>query len=808
MRNFPFDSSGISNMKIRQIVRATLLLATLGVALAGCSGSEERKAAYLEHGKQLFAQGNYVKAQLELKNALQIDPKIAEAHFLLGEIAEQKQDWRNAFGQYKAATDLKPDYHDAQVKLGRIYLLGGDDAQAMDIAEAILKANAADVDGRLLKALVFGKRNDTQSAIDLVKPIVTADAGNVEAVLTLATLYVRTQKETEAAHVLNAAVAADPKDARLYLALAQLKVKDDPVEAERLLKKVVELEPDNYAYRVSLSGFYIQQKRLDDAEKLLRDGAAAKPEDYSRVMLLADFLSQKRGPAEAEKALKEALQAKPDEDARSFGLAKFYIATRQADKAEAVYKDVLKRVSEGPTWVAANNALADLLVGKHDLSGANELIARVLKESPKDSGALLLRGRIAMINKDPEAAIADYRQILHDDPNSTPVLKLLAEAQLANNQPELASDNVDRVIEADPNDVSARIAKIRLLFATKDLAGALKACSDAQTLSPGNPVILDLKAQILIAQQDWKSAIEAANELQKIAPNQPTGHLHLGRIDLLQGKGDAAVGEFEKAVELAPDSPDLWAVLIRADLALQHTDKAVGRMQALIKKNAKHPFAHELLAELYETQKQDAKAEAEFHKAIDAVPAWSVPVVKLAEFYQKAGKIDKAAGVYRDAISRYENLGLIVKLAELYVANQRTNDALALYRDVLNRHPDADVVANNLASTLLADPKADAKAIDEAYSLAKRFESSDNPFYLDTLAWVLYRKDDFKAALPLLDKATKRADRVGVLQYHLGMTRYRLGDKAAAKLALEKATDSAAGQYQGLDEAKATLAKL
>ncbi len=796
-------------MTPRQIARLTFASALLGLTLTACSGSEERKAAYLEHGKQLFAEGNYVKAQLELKNALQIDPKIAEAHFLLGRIAEQKQDWRAAFGQFKSAVDLNPTYSAAQIKLGRLYLLSGDADQAMAMADAVIKVDANDVDGLLLKALVLGRRHEDQQAIDIVKRILDNTPENAEAAITLATLYTRADKKDDAARVLSAAIKVKSDEPRLYLALAQLKLSKDPGESERLIKKVIELEPDNYANRVRLSGFYIQQNRLDDAEQLLRNGVAAKPEDFSRTLLLADFLAQKRSLDAAEAVLTDAVNAKADDRARRFALAKFYASTRQSDKAEAVYKEVLKNVEEGPDWVLANNSLAEILLAKRDLNGSSELIGRVLKENPKDSGALLLRGRVAMLRQDPEAAIVDFRQVLHDDPNATAVLKLLAEAQLANHQPELANDNIDRVIEATPNDLSARIAKIKLLMVTKDLPGALKASNEALGLSPGNPSVLDLQIQVLAEQKNWSGAVEAARQLQKSTPNEPAGHLHLGRIYALQEKGDAAVGEFEKAVALAPENADLWAVLVRADVALKHTDKAIGRMRTLIKKNAKHPFAHELLAELYESKNQTSKAEGEYVKAAEANPNWSIPVVKLAELYQRKGEVDKAIALYKRVNATHENLGLLVKLAELYVANQRTEDALALYRDVLNRHPDADVIANNLASTLMGGmSNLDAKDIDEAYTLAKRFENSDNPFYLDTLAWALYQKGDYKAALPLLEKSVAKAERFAVLQYHLGMTHYRLGDKAAAKQALEKAVAEGIADYPGIDEARAVLAKL
>ena len=102
--------------------RVIVLIAVAVLSVAACGGREARKDSYLKAGERYYAEGNYPKARVELLNVLQIDPKAARAHYLIGRIAEKKGDIRAAFGQYKAAADLDSKYVAPREKLARIYL--------------------------------------------------------------------------------------------------------------------------------------------------------------------------------------------------------------------------------------------------------------------------------------------------------------------------------------------------------------------------------------------------------------------------------------------------------------------------------------------------------------------------------------------------------------------------------------------------------------------------------------------------------------------------------------------------------------
>src|SRR6516162_2294143 len=79
------------------------------LALAGCGGAEARKAAHLEKGREFYAAGNYEKARIEFRNALQIAPNDVEARYQNGLVDERLGNPREAAQFYQGTLDINPD---------------------------------------------------------------------------------------------------------------------------------------------------------------------------------------------------------------------------------------------------------------------------------------------------------------------------------------------------------------------------------------------------------------------------------------------------------------------------------------------------------------------------------------------------------------------------------------------------------------------------------------------------------------------------------------------------------------------------
>ena len=91
----------------------------------GCAGKEETRNNHYKKGEALFAQKDFVKAKLEFKNALQIDPKFAPAYHKLGECEIRLKNWRQAFGFLSKAAELDSELWEAQLSLAEMFMMAG-----------------------------------------------------------------------------------------------------------------------------------------------------------------------------------------------------------------------------------------------------------------------------------------------------------------------------------------------------------------------------------------------------------------------------------------------------------------------------------------------------------------------------------------------------------------------------------------------------------------------------------------------------------------------------------------------------------
>ena len=129
---------------------AAMAALALLLTLSACGGPQERKAQYRAKALDYIQAGNFPKARVALRNVLKIDPKDADAYFLVAQVEEKEKNWRNAVANYQQVIEIVPDHKDALIILAKYYL----EAKLVDevgrAADKVLEKNPQDPQACLL----------------------------------------------------------------------------------------------------------------------------------------------------------------------------------------------------------------------------------------------------------------------------------------------------------------------------------------------------------------------------------------------------------------------------------------------------------------------------------------------------------------------------------------------------------------------------------------------------------------------------------------------------------------------------------
>jgi tetratricopeptide (TPR) repeat protein len=794
-------------------VGSKAVLFAMAVIMAGslgaCGGREGRLAKHMERAKEQLQRADRIKARLELKNVLQIDPKNAEAFFLSGQVAEQESDWANAYGFYQRAVELRAGYTEAQIKLGRVFFMFGEPEKAAAMARAVLVQRPNDPEARTLGAAVKAATGDTQAAIREAQAVLGSHPGREDTISLLAGVYRKLDDNAGAENTLLTGIEANARSVSMRLDLASLFLQTNQfARAEEPLREVAELEPGKLEHRVRLAAYYANAGALDKAEQLLREVVQAAPDDEQRWLILAEFLSRKRKPELAELELQSYLKEHGKSLKVRLALASLYQEMGRADAAETAHRDAVESSVSGPDRIKARNELARFLMARGKAPEALALVSEILKDNVRDEAALLTRGKLALEKRDAPSAIADFRALVKGQPNAVEYLSLLARAHMLNGEPELARETLADAVAVNPTDAQVRLLWIEFLAQSREYDVALKEADEALKIAPLDLALLQIKAALQAIKKDVKAAEQTMLQLKNIAVDQALGHHRLGSFYLASRKFEAAIAEFDAALKKSPDAFDSLAGIIQAYLGLEKPEAALARLAQQEKQKSSDAQIDYLRGEVYASQeKHAAEAERYFRAAIRRNPAWQVPYLSLKNLLVKRRDFAAAEQMLREGIKSLPGDPLLMfSLASVFETAGDFDRAQAQYEAILKADPNLDIAANNLAA-LLTDRRGDKASLDRARELAARFENSYNPIFLDTLGWAFVKSGQVARGLPMLERASGLAPEISVFQYHVGYGKYKKGELAEAKVHLRKALAGKA-DYPGAAEVKTLLGAL
>jgi len=738
-------------------LRLIVLCSLVAALFTGCSRDPNvRKQKYFESGERYFSKGKYREAAIQYANAVQIDPRFAQAHFQLGKTYLDLHDWIHAYQELARAVELAPDNYEAHAELANLL-----------------------ISARQMK--------DAQTHLDLLRQKQPNDPATHEA---WANFYSAENDLGAAIQEMQKGIAADPNRSNSYLTLALFQLRSGQFDdAETNFKKAAALDPKSMNAQLALGAFYQTRNRLPEAEVQFRHAIDVDPKDPQARAAFVRLLMTEGKKSESETFL---AQTKADLSDSSEGyrmLGDFYFATGDIDRATAEYGSLF---SDHPKDIEVKRNYIQLLILKNRLDEASKLDAEILKANPHDVDALIYRGQIQLRQNDASGAVDSLQTALRNDSDNAVAHYQLGLAFDQQHNEGRAESEWREAVRLKPTLTDADRALSAIELRRGDFDAVTQTAEQIITAQPTSPDGYMLRAVAEINRQKYSDAEDDLRKAIPLAPQSPAPYVQLGNLRFHQKQYGGAETTYREALDKDASSSDALRGLMNTYIAEKQPDKAIAAANAQIAKSPGNSNFYDLLGTAQFEGKKDLKAaEASLRKAVDLDKTNSDALVKLGKVQIAEGSTDEAIATYQQSIKdNPREISFYVLAGELYEANSNWEGAKSMYQQALNIQPDNPLASNNLAYVMLQQ----GGNVDVALSMAQnaRRGMPDSPSAADTLGWAYYHKGVYQSAIDLFQESLRLNERHGgaddpAVHYHLGLAYEKSNQLKQAREQLERA---------------------
>jgi tetratricopeptide (TPR) repeat protein len=693
---------------------------------AGCSRKSKRDA-HVKQADQFFATGDFDKAEIEYKNALQQGTLDAHIVARLGEIYQDQGRTIRAASALRKAVELDPNHWNAQVKLGYLKLAFGQMKDAQSAANLVLQRKPDHPDAPFLLAEALAEPADVTRARDILKSLPAPLPDSAPVLGALAVLELREQKPAAARPLAERAVQADPKNPNVRAVLARAQwAQNDAAAAEKSFAAATELAPARSPIRMLQLQFLLQTGRTDEAKRLLSALIQRTPDLLPALLVNASLLANERKYDESLEFIDKVLALEPDHPEGLLLSAQNRTAKKEYDKALITLERVAQLFATAPQ---VHLQLGQTYLAKGDLGNAVTSFTQAIKLAPALPAASLALAQIQLRQEMVTEAVVTLKTLLQQNPRVADAQFLLADIYQRQGKLDEALEIFRQFAQAAPNNPQFQLLIGNILQRQNKPAEARAAFDKAQSLGPDQLLAVEQLVNVDLAEKKYAAAKARVDAFIAKHPADGMAHLVLAKVHFAQNDATSGEAELKKAIDLQPDSPLAYMLLAQHYIATKQAPNAIANLQAAAAKNSGNPTPLLMLAVLQEQEKNYPAARESYEKVLAMNPKAGVALNNLAYLYSEhlnepskaLDLAERAREVMPIQPEVGDTLGWILYKNRQYA---RAEAVLAESAQRLAGSPEARY-HHGMASYMMGNEDAAKAALDAAIKSGQKFNGLD-----------------------------------------------------------------------------------
>ncbi|TMQ35259.1 MAG: tetratricopeptide repeat protein [Planctomycetota bacterium] len=524
------------NVKFLSGLLASLMVLGLAVYSVHAIQTHRNAGVFLHYAERAEEEHRYDEAARYYRLYLGYAPHNNQARIALARMLEMKaasySDYHKIFDLYERVLRQEPDDKELRRRLVEIAIALRRYNDASDHLLLLLRGPYRD-DGQLeqLYAFCLTRKNEPNRAIGYYHQATDHSPGHLPSYVQLANLYLDQQKPAEADRIMKKMVDKNPNNYQAHLERAgYLRQRSQEKEMAKEIADAYRLAGDKRETMLGMAELARSRGNFDEARAYLKKCLQKFPKDAAIYVALAEIEMSARRPDDAIARLRTGLKEVPpaSRNALRYRLALYLI--QQGEKARDQVDEVVKQLLENHAPEPVLHELhARTLMGNRQWAEAALLLEKMmaLSGSTMNGGAevYFLLGQCYENHNEPDRALNAYRQAVTVDPGMTRARAGAAGALLALGRPDDALAEYQSILHRDAS-VGTKVAQLLIMQNLRqdkdkrhwtDVEEALEAAAKADQASVE---VTQVKAQMLLARDKPDQALVLLEKACRAQPNR------------------------------------------------------------------------------------------------------------------------------------------------------------------------------------------------------------------------------------------------------------------------------------------------
>lgn len=702
-------------MNKRTLFRSAAFSTLLLTALTGCSG--DKPETLIASGRDYLSKNDSKAAVIQFKNALQQNPSLGEARFLLGKALLESGDAAGAEVELRKAQELKFSQEETIPLLARALLGTGQAKKISDeFSKLELPSTEASANLKTTLSAAYLVQGNREAALAALKAALTAQPDYAPALLADARLKAANSDYEGAQAIVDSILTKTANNHEaLFLNASLAAVQGNQEKSLELYRKVTEVKNDFLPAHAAIISILMQQGKTDDANKQLDALKKIAPKHPQTIYLDTQLTYQRKDYKVARELAQQLLKLTPNNPNALQIAGAIEYQLRSYIQAESYLN---KALQQAPDMLLARRLLVSNYLRTGQAAKAMSALSPVLGRIDKDPTLLTLAGQTFLQNGDAKKAEEFFAKANQLDPSDPAKRTSLAIAHMALGDINTGYNELEKISASDKG-ITADLALIATYLRRNELDKALKAIDSLERKQPDNPATYNLRARTQLAKNDLAGARISFEKALSINPAFLPAAVSLAAMDMVDKKPDDARKRFERV--LAADPNNLGALIALADLKNASGGKpeeVVALINKAVETNPTELAPRLALIEFYLRSKETKKAQTAAQEALAAMP-------DKPELLDAVGRTQRAAGDSNQALVTYGKLAALqpaspvaqMRMAEIHIANANKDDASKSLRKALEVKPDLLEAQRGLILLALENKKS-----EDALGLAREVQ--------------------------------------------------------------------------------------